>query len=110
MVPFCLTPNPPKDGITAGERGMRNLGRAIGRTRFRQVEPERPAVALWGVPAAVCIAARDGMAVMERSGGHSRTVVARVGGDVQLAGTLGHWRTGAVRLGVEWLAIERGRD
>ncbi len=81
-----LIPNPPKDGITAGERGMRNLGRAIGRTRFRQVEPERPAVALWGVPAAVCIAARDGMAVMERSGGHSRTVVARVGGDVGLAG------------------------
>ena len=77
-----LSPNPPKDGITAGERGMRNLRRAIGRTRFRQVEPERSAVALWGVPAAVCIAARDGMAVMERSGGHSRTVVARVGGDV----------------------------
>ena len=27
----------------------------------------------------------------------------------ELAGTLGHWRTGAVRLGVEWLAVGPGR-
>ena len=40
----------------------------------------------------------------------SRTGLARVGGDVQLVGTLGQWRTGAVRLGVEWLAAGPGRD
>ena len=40
----------------------------------------------------------------------SRTGLARVCGDVQLAGTLGHWRTGAVRPGVEWLATGPGRD
>ena len=28
----------------------------------------------------------------------------------ELAGTLGQWRTGAVRLGVEWLAAGPGRD
>ena len=47
----------------------------------------------------------------ERDGGighgkmRSRTGLARVGGDVG-----GHWRTGAVRLGVEWLAAGSGRD
>ena len=80
-----LNPNPPKDGITAGEGGMRNLrgdwpssisAGGAGAARRRPL----------GVPAAVCIAARDGMAVMERSGGPSRTGVARVGGDVGLAG------------------------
>ena len=34
--------------------------------------------------------------------------MARVGGDVQLAGTLGQWRTGAVRPGVESLAAGQG--
>ena len=87
---------------------MRNLGSATGRARFRQVDPERPAVALCGVPAAVCIAARDGMAVMERSGGHSRTGVARVCGDLRLSGG-GSVADGAVRLGMEWLAAGPGR-
>ena len=40
----------------------------------------------------------------------SRTGLARVCGDVQLAGALGHWRTGAVRPGVEWLATGPRRD
>ena len=52
----------------------------------------------------------------ERDGGRghgkrrSRTGLARVCGDVQFAGTLGHWRTGAVRPGVEWLATGPRRD
>ena len=39
----------------------------------------------------------------------SRTGLARVGGDVQLAGTLGQWRTGAVKLGVAGRAAGPGR-
>ena len=51
----------------------------------------------------------------ERDGGighgktHSRTGLARVCGDVQLAGTLGPWRTCAVRLGVAGRAAVPGR-
>ena len=37
----------------------------------------------------------------------SRTGLARVGGDVQLAGTLGQWRTGAVDVGDGPLLGER---
>ena len=40
---------------------------------------------------------REGDGVIGR---RSRTGLARVGGDVQLAETLGQWRTDAVRLGV----------
>ena len=40
----------------------------------------------------------------------SRTELARVCGDVQFVGTLGQWRTGTVRLGVEWRAAGPGRD
>ena len=40
----------------------------------------------------------------------SRTGLARVCGEVGLAGTLGQWQKGAVKLGVEWLAAGSGRD
>ena len=63
--------------------------------------------ALWGVPMEACSGCG------ERDGGighgerRSRTGLARVGGHVGLAG--GQWQRGAVRLGVEWLAVGRGR-
>ena len=34
MLDFALSPNPPKDGITAGEGGMRNLGRRLAELDF----------------------------------------------------------------------------
>ena len=52
----------------------------------------------------------------ERDGGlkhgerRSRTGMARVGGEVQLAGGRGQWQTGAVKPEMAGLAIERGRD
>ena len=59
---------------------------------------------------------RPTVACGERDGGirhgerRSRTGMARVGGDVQLAGWAGQWQTGAVRPEMAGLAIERGRD
>ena len=65
--------------------------------------------ALLGAPMAVC----DGRWGTRGDRGHgkrrSRTGLARVCGDVQFGGTLGQWRTGGVRPGVESLAAGRGR-
>ena len=66
--------------------------------------------AFWGAP----MAAYSGCGERDGRIGHgqrrSRTGLARVCGDVQLAGALGHWRTGVVRPGVEWLATGPERD
>ena len=62
--------------------------------------------ALWGVPMEASQwlwRARWRIGHGER---RSRTELARVGGHVGLAG--GQWQKGAVRLGVEWLAISQG--
>ena len=60
--------------------------------------------ALLGAPVAVYSGCGERYGGIGHGKRRSRTGMARVGGDVQLAGTLGQWRTGAVRLGVEWLA------
>ena len=65
---------------------------------------------LLGAPMAAYSGCREGDGVIGHGKRHSRTGLARVGGDVQLAGTLGQWRTGTVRPGVEWLAAGPGRD
>ena len=52
----------------------------------------------------------------ERNGGighgerRSRTGMARVGGGRLVGRLMGQWRTCAVRLGVEWLAVGPGRE
>ena len=63
--------------------------------------------ALWGAPMAACSGCGEGDGGIGHGKRRSRTGLARVGGHVGLAG--GQWRTGAVRLGVEWLAVGPGR-
>ena len=64
---------------------------------------------LLGTPMAVC----DGRWGTREDRGHgkrrSRTGMARVGGAFGWP-EAGQWRTGTVRLGVEWLAVGPGRD
>ena len=105
-----LNPNPPMDGVRTPEGGWGSYkrdgpGSNLGR---------------WGVGGGLQVFLGAPMAAYsgcgERDGGRghgkrrSRTGLARVCGDVQFAGTLGHWRTGAVRPGVEWLATGPRRD
>ena len=87
---------------------MRGKGRRRS-ARFRVdgagvcLQPQRgELVAVWGR-----WAGRDGG--IGHGKRRSRTGLARVCGDVQFAGTLGQWRTGGVRLGVESLAAGLGR-
>ena len=105
-----LSPNPPMDRDGWREDSGRGEGvtGAIIRARIRVDGGLAGGMqALLGAP----IAAYSGCGEPDGGIGHgkrrSRTGLARVCGDVGLAG--GQWRTGAVRLGVEWLAAGPGR-
>ena len=86
------------------------------RARIREDEGLAAVCRRLGAPMAACSGCgeRDGgertrqEALADRTGASLRG--RSVCGDVQFAGTLGHWRTGAVRPGVEWLATGPRRD
>ena len=82
-----LSPNPPMNGVRTLEGGE-EVTDGMVRARIRVDE---------GL-AAVC---------RRFLGRRWRPTVAVVS---EMAGTLGHWRTGAVRPGVEWLATGPRRD
>ena len=107
-----LIPNPPMDTDGRGEdtgRGVRKLQKRWSGLDSGRREVGGGLQALLGAPMAAYSGCGEGDGGIGRSKRRSRTGLARVGGDVQLAGTLGQWRTGAVRLGVEWLAAGPGR-
>ena len=66
--------------------------------------------ALLGAPLAAYSGCGEGDGGIGHGKRRSRTGLARVCRDVQFAGTLGQWRTGTVRRGVEWRAVGPGRD
>ena len=105
-----VSPNPPMDGVRTLEGGE-EVTDAMVRARIR-VDGGLAAVCrrFWGRRWRPTVAVVSEMAGRGHGKRRSRTGLARVGGEVQLAGTLGHWRTGAVRPGVEWLATGPRRD
>ena len=103
-----LNPNPPMDGARAAEGGKEVTGAMI---RVRPRVDGRLAgglQALWGAPMAACSGCGERDGRIGRGKRHSRTGMARVCGDVRLAG----WRpvAAAVRQGVAGRAIEPGHD
>ena len=98
------------DGVRTLEGGE-EVTDAMVRARIR-VDEGLAAVCrrFWGRRWRPTVAVVSEMAVRGHGKRRSRTGLARVCGEVQLAGTLGHWRTGAVRPGVESLATGPGRD
>ena len=104
---FQISPNPPMDTDGRCEdtgRGARKLQKAMVRARIR-VDGRfgGDLQALWGAP----MAAYSGCGEGDGGIGHGRG--ARGPDWRELAGTFS-WRTGAVRLGGEWLAAGPGRD
>ena len=97
------------DGVRTAEGGEGVTGAMIRARIWVDGRLAGGLQALLGAP----MAAYSGCGERDGGIGHgkrrSRTGLARVGGDVQLAGTLGQWQKGAVRLGVEWLAAGPGR-
>ena len=65
--------------------------------------------ALLGAPMAACSGCGERDGGIGHGNRRSRTGMARVGGAFGWP-EAGQWRTGAVRLGVEWLAAGPGRD
>ena len=64
---------------------------------------------IWGHRWRPAVAVVSEMAGRGHGKRRSRTGMARVGGAFGWP-EAGQWRTGAVRLGVEWLAVGPGRD
>ena len=97
------------DGVRTLEGGRGSYRRDGPGSNSGRLEVGGGLEAFLGAPMAACSGCG------ERDGGighgktHSRTGLARVCGDVQLAGTLGPWRTCAVRLGVAGRAAVPGR-
>ena len=92
------------DGVRTLEGGE-EVTDAMVRARIR-VDEGLAAVCrrFWGRRWRPTVAVVSEMAGRGHGKRRSRTGLARVCGDVQFAGTLGQWRTGAVRPGAEWLA------
>ena len=101
---------PPMDGVRTPEGGWGSYKRDGPGSNLGRWGVGGGLQAFLGAP----MAAYSGCGERDGGRGHgkrrSRTGLARVCGDVQFAGRLGHWRTGAVRPGVEWLATGPRRD